>query len=84
MAKWNQFQDKFSSEKYNKHKVNPIQNVFHVFTLVICFYHHCDHIKADKYHDADVKYLFGDKIKDHALEFVLGKKQTNKQLLCYA
>lgn len=48
-----------------------------IVTLVVGLLHHGDHVETDKNHDADVKNLPGDKIKDHSLEFVLVEKQKS-------
>lgn len=77
IAQGNQFEDTFSSEKDNKYKINAVENIFRLFTLIICFYHHGDHVKADKNHNTDVKYLFGHKIKHEALIFVLKYRKRN-------
>lgn len=71
MAEGDELQHTLSSEQHNEHQVDARQNVCHIFTLVICFYHHCDHVETDKNHDADVKDLSRYKVKDHSLKFVL-------------
>lgn len=60
----NQFQDKFPSEKDDENDINPVQNIFHGFVLVICFNHHGHHIETDKNHDANIKCLLGNTIKN--------------------
>lgn len=67
----NEFEDTFSSKKDDEYQIDAVQNILHLFTLIICFYHHGDHIKADKNHNSDVKHLSCHKIKDHTLIFIL-------------
>lgn len=71
MAEGDELQNTLSSEQHNEHQVDAWQNASYIFTLVICFYHHCHHVETDENHDAYVENLSGYKVKDHSLKFVL-------------
>lgn len=74
VAEGDELQHALAREQHDEHQVDPVEDVGHLLTLVIRLHHHSDHVEADEDHDADVKDLFGYKIKDHPLKFVL--KQT--------
>lgn len=71
MAEGDKLQHTLSSEQHNEHQVDAGQNVGHIVTLVVSFYHHCDHVETDENHDTYVKNLSGYEVKDHSLKFVL-------------
>lgn len=71
MAEGDELQHTLPSEQHNEHQVDAGQNASHTVALVVGFHHHGDHVETDKNHDADVKNLSGDEVKDHSLEFVL-------------
>lgn len=76
MTKGDELQYAFSSEQHNEHQIDARQNVSHIFTLIVCFHHHCDHVKTDENHDADVKNLSSYKVKDHSLKLVLQRNRS--------
>lgn len=55
----------------------------HKFTLVICFYHHGDHVKTDEDHNADVKCLFCYNIKHQTLQFILRGEKRKRDTSLY-
>lgn len=61
----------FPCEDDNEHQIDLVQDILFLSTLVICLYHHGHHIEADKHHDKDVKELFCDEVKHHALDLIL-------------
>lgn len=50
--------DALPSEDGNKKHVDFMEDVHFFLTLVICFHHHGNHVKADENHDGDIKDLF--------------------------
>ncbi len=63
-------------EEHDEGEVDKEQNMFHLFTLVICLHHHGHHVQADHDHNEDVKELRGDQVEHQALEAVL---QTSEE-----
>lgn len=83
VSQGDELQYKFPSEQNNEDKVDPGQNQSHVFALVVRFHHHGDHVEANEDHDADVKDLSCDKIKDHPLKFILEMERKEVFMMSY-
>lgn len=52
------FDDALPGENGNKKHVDFVEDVHFFLTLIICFHHHGNHVKADENHDGDIKGLF--------------------------
>lgn len=74
MAQGQHLEHTLSCEDDDKDHVDVVQDVHLELALVVRLHHHGDHVEADEDHNADIKDLFGYKIKDHALEFVLDQR----------
>lgn len=68
----------FPCEDDNEHQIDLVQDILFLRTLVICLYHHGHHIEADEHHDKDVKELFWDEVKHHALDLILLEEQYSR------
>ena len=71
LAQGQHLEHALAREDDDEDHVDVVQDVHLELALVVRLHHHGDHVETDKNHDADVKNLPGDKIKDHSLEFVL-------------
>lgn len=78
LSKCNHLKYAFPWEDDDEHQIDQVQDILFLSTLVICLYHHGHHIEADKHHDKDVKELFWDEVKHHALDTILLEKQYSR------
>lgn len=76
IAQGDDLENALPGEEYDEDKVDKKQNIFHLFTLVICLHHHGHHVQADHHHNEDVKELLGDQVEHQTLEAVL---QTSEE-----
>lgn len=80
VAKSKELQQEFHGEDHNKDEVDPVEDHLRFIRLIVCFYHHGDHVEADKDHDGDVKDLLSDEVKHHSLDLVLQRNKERFQL----
>lgn len=71
IAQGDEFESALPSEDHNEEQINIVQKKFLLFTLVIRFHHHGDHVQADQNHNEDVKELRGYKVENQTLTAVL-------------
>lgn len=79
MAEGYHFERTLPSEEHYKDKVNPVQDIFPLWCLVILFHHHSDHVEADEDHDDNVKSLLRYEVKHTALEYILEWKDRQRE-----
>lgn len=72
------FEHALTGEEDDKDQVDPVENVLHLLALSVRLHHHRHHVKADKHHYDDVEGLLSDKVKDDALDLVLGGEGGKK------
>lgn len=80
MPQRNHLQQAFPCEQHNEDHVDPVEDVVHVFGLVVRLHHHGHHVEADQDHDHNVKGLLGDAVKQAALKCILGGKDRRNYL----
>lgn len=66
------------SKDDDENHIDPIQDFFFLYTLLIGLDHHCHHVKADQHHDENIKNLFGHQVEHQTLKCILLKKRTNR------
>lgn len=74
----NKLQYALCSKDGDENRIDPVQDIFFVFTLLIRLDHHCHHVEADQHHDENIKNLFGNQVKHQALKCILLKKRINR------
>lgn len=67
-----------SSKDDDEDHIDPVQDLFFLFTLLIRLYHHCHHVKADQHHDENIKNLFGNQVKHQTLKCILLKRRRDR------
>lgn len=70
------FETALYAEDHDENEVDPVQDFFLLRTLLVCFHHHRQRIKADQHHDENVKKWIGHKVEDQTLKLVLERNRS--------